>query len=177
MKFVEQYKAFKIKNDSNSILNPNGNWYSINKPFQFFNYETRHEDNWRDSSLFSKEEVFKCLQSEQFKIHEVDFNRYDKVFINYSSEILGSAFAFMHTLAKKTIAESLLWTWFIGRVTDGYWMTLFSPLIWLNWIIVTACYIPWLCIIGIMYAIASFWTILIEAPASLMNKEKMTLFK
>jgi hypothetical protein len=90
--------------------------------------------------------------------------------------IVGTALSFTAALWQYTLCRSTLWNWFRGLVTDGYLMILFSPLILLNWMVVTILYsIPFL-ILSILVALSAIWMIIIEYPASFMNKETIPNF-
>lgn len=96
---------------------------------------------------------------------------------DFSHEICGKFVAHCFAMIDNTFHSAKPWTWFIGLVTDGYWMIFFSPLIILNWILVSIFYLPWICLLFALFIISLVWFVLIETPAALMNKEKLTMYK
>jgi hypothetical protein len=87
--------------------------------------------------------------------------------------IAGTAQAAVNAILIPFYSEKL-YNWFIGLITDGYWMVLLSPLILLYWIILTILYIPLSALTLVLNIVALLWNILFEYPASLMNNEEIT---
>lgn len=90
--------------------------------------------------------------------------------------IAGTALAFTATLWQCSLTTPLLWVWFKGMITDGYWMISLSPLILLYWIIVSALYAPVAILLGGLVALAAIWTVVVEMPAAFMNNEEVFPF-
>lgn len=87
------------------------------------------------------------------------------------NDIIGTALAFTTTLFEFILCNGAIWVWFVGLVTDGYFMILFSPLIWAYWALLLVVYIPLFLLLSALVIASFVWTILLEAPAALMNKE------
>lgn len=100
--------------------------------------------------------------------------------INYNKEhellvdtnIVGTALAFTCTLWEYVITNNKLWNWFVGVVTDGYFMIFFSPFILAYWALLIVAYIPTIIILSALVVGAVVWTPIIEFPAGYINKEK-----
>jgi hypothetical protein len=91
-------------------------------------------------------------------------------------EITGTAPALVASIILPLFSKKI-WTWFIGLITDGYWMTLLSPFILTYWVLATIIFLPVLCVLGILFVISSLWCFIIEVPASIMNKERLNFFR
>jgi hypothetical protein len=71
-----------------------------------------------------------------------------------------------------------LYTILQNKISDGYWLVLLSPFVFLSWIfstIITIIYIilsiPGIAILIILLSISQFWGIFFELPANFINKK------
>jgi hypothetical protein len=99
----------------------------------------------------------------------------DSTRISDDYEITGTAPSFIASLILFYFSAKI-WTWYIGLITDGYWMTLLSPLILIYWCLASIIFLPILCILIIFFIISCVWCIVFEIPASIMNKESLSFF-
>lgn len=99
-----------------------------------------------------------------YKLNKIDTIR--------DTNIVGTALAFTSTLWEYVITNNKLWNWFVGVVTDGYFMIFFSPFILAYWALLIVAYIPMMIILSALVVGAVVWTPILEFPAGYMNKEK-----
>lgn len=87
------------------------------------------------------------------------------------TSIFGTATAASSALWLFALTQPAIWNWFFGKVQDGYAMVLFSPFIILYWILVILLYIPTAIILSLLVVLSGIWAVVIELPASLMNRD------
>lgn len=122
-------------------------------------------------------------------IRTIGDNKVDK---SIAGTAIAVALCLFVVISKKTIANNRFYHTFVpkvysllfGLVTDGYLMVAFSPLVLVYWalasIFIASIYILFLAIMAalcIIVIISAAWTIFIECPASLMNKERVWFFE
>ncbi|MFA5299954.1 MAG: hypothetical protein WC389_17345 [Lutibacter sp.] len=91
--------------------------------------------------------------------------------------IVGTALAFTSALWEFILSSKVLWAWFRGLITDGYFMILLSPFILTYWVLVTILYVPLFLILSILVVLSMVHTIVFEFPAGFMNKETNQFFE
>ena len=91
--------------------------------------------------------------------------------------IAGTAPAVFASVWELLLTSRLIWLWFVGFVTDGYWLVFASPFIHLNWILATILYIPLFFLLSILLLLSFVWTLVFEVPASILNREKVPFFE
>jgi len=58
-------------------------------------------------------------------------------------------------------------------ITNGYWLTLLSPLVLIYWILISLLIVPVYVIFGIITVMAFVWGIAFELPADALNNRKI----
>jgi hypothetical protein len=89
-----------------------------------------------------------------------------------------SAFPKFMTLTSTTIqmfSRNILKFYNVGElgITDGYWLTLLSPLVLIYWILISLLIVPVYVIFGIITVMAFVWGIAFELPADALNNRKI----
>lgn len=85
--------------------------------------------------------------------------------------IFATALSLSISTWKLCLTSKFMWIWFIGLITDGYWMVFTTPLVWLNWIFASLIYIPSFFILSSLVIASFFWAYTVELTASIVNKE------
>jgi hypothetical protein len=91
--------------------------------------------------------------------------------------IFGTMLAVSTSVWELCLTSKFIWTWFIGVVTDGYWMTLTAPFAWVFWLLASVFYLPLFVILSIFVALSVVWMYTFELTGSIVNKEKINDYK
>jgi hypothetical protein len=89
----------------------------------------------------------------------------------------GTALAITTSIWELFLTSKFLWTWFIGIITDGYWMVFATPIAWVLWALSSIFYIPLFFILSTLVIASIIWTYTFELTASLLNKEHIKNYK
>jgi hypothetical protein len=85
--------------------------------------------------------------------------------------IVGTSLAVFASIWELCLTSKFIWTWFIGLVTDGYWMVFTTPFAWFFWILATIIYLPLFFILSSLIIASVIWTYTFELTGSVVNKE------
>lgn len=146
--YNEKYEGYYALTADNKYIS----WYNA----QDHNIPVKRKDG--DYDIFSSTYTIRYERGKAIKT-EID------------NEIVGTALAFTTTLWEFVLCNGAIWTWFVGLVTDGYFMIFFSPFILAYWALLLVVYIPLLPLLSALVVASLVWTVIMEVPAAFMNKE------